>query len=95
MRLQRGSNLDVASKLSGGVESPLRVLAESKPCLSTQADPVSVSIVDTAWTSINHGQYNEESDAFNDDADDENDESLTSDEASDPALAVAVKLDSA
>ena len=98
MRLQRGwergSNLDVASELSGGVESALRVLAESKPSLSSQPDPVSVSIVDAAWSSINHVQKNDESDAFNDDADDAYDESLTSDEASDAALAVAVKLDS-
>jgi len=57
--------LDVASELSGGVEAALRVLAESEACLSTQPDPVSVSIVDPA-----------------------------SYEASDAALAVAVKLDS-
>jgi len=57
--------LDVASELSGGVEAALRVLAESKPCLSAEPDPVSVSIVDTA-----------------------------SDEATDAALAVPVKLDS-
>ena len=44
----RGSNLDVASELSGGVEAALRVLAESKPSLSAEPDPVSVSIVDTA-----------------------------------------------
>jgi len=57
--------LDVASELSSGIKSSLRVLAESKPSLSSQPDPVSVSIVDAA-----------------------------SDEASDAALAVAVKLDS-
>ena len=42
-----GSYLDVASELSSGIEAALRVLAESKPCLSAQTDPVRVSIVDS------------------------------------------------
>jgi len=57
--------LDVASELSSGIEAALRVLAESKPCLSAQTDPVRVSIVDSP-----------------------------SHEASNAALAVAIKLDS-
>jgi len=58
--------LDVASKLSGGIQAALRVLAEAEACLSAKTDPVSVAIVDAAGN-----------------------------EASDAALAVAVKLDSA
>jgi len=58
--------LNVASELSSGVETTLRVLAESKSCLSAKTDSVGVAIVDA-----------------------------TGDEASDTALAVAVKLESA
>jgi len=58
--------LDVASKLSGGIQSALRVLAEAEACLGAKTNPVSVAIVDAAGN-----------------------------EASDAALAVAVKLDSA
>jgi len=58
--------LDVASKLSGGIQAALRVLAEAEACLGAKTDPVSVAIVDAAGN-----------------------------EASDAALAVAVKLDSA
>jgi len=57
--------LDVASELRSGIKASLRVLAESKTCLSAKTDSVSVAIVDP-----------------------------TSNEASDAALAVAVKLDS-
>ena len=48
--MKQGSYLDVASELSSGIESSLRVLAESKTCLSAKTDPVSVAIVDPTWS---------------------------------------------
>jgi len=42
--------LDVASELSSSIKASLRVLAESKPCLSAKTDPVSVAIVDATWS---------------------------------------------
>ena len=44
---KKGSYLDVASELSSGIKAALRVLAESKSCLSAQTDTVSVAIVDS------------------------------------------------
>ena len=41
--------LDVASKLSGGIQAALRVLAEAEACLGAKTDPISVAIVDAAW----------------------------------------------
>ena len=41
--------LDVASKLSSGIQAALRVLAEAEACLGAKTDPVSVAIVDAAW----------------------------------------------
>merc|ERR550525_2356482 len=38
--------LDVASKLSGGIQAALRVLAEAEACLGAKTNPVSVAIVD-------------------------------------------------
>ena len=48
--MERGSYLDVATELSSGIKASLRVLAESKPCLSAKTDPVSVAIVDATWS---------------------------------------------
>ena len=48
--MERGSYLDVASKLSSGIKASLRVLAESKSSLSTKTDPISVAIVNATWS---------------------------------------------
>ena len=44
----RSSYLHIASQLSGGIETSLGVLAEPEAGLSSEADSVSVAVVDAA-----------------------------------------------
>ena len=48
----RTSYLHIASQLSGGIETSLSVLAEPESCLSSEADSVSVAVVDAACDGV-------------------------------------------